>query len=137
MVMAIIFWAFLLTSYFAVVYFGQRFERYFMVFLALCAALTLIVIYFFGFSGAQQYVLMIDGSILIFAIVLTSKLDVYWPIWFSGFQAITFATDLAWAIFPNAVPGIYQSAASFWALPALGAMTVGVFADYRARQPRS
>jgi len=80
----------------------------------------------------QTAVALVDTAALIclFAVAVLSRR--WWPIWIAGFQLNTVATHAAAIFAPSFAPRIYFAMESFWALPALIFLVVGVTKDRRA-----
>lgn len=132
MVEAIVFWLFLLSACGTVTVLGRRSEALFAAFLVACAASTVAFHAWFGWVGAQPYILVVDGLLLLYVLLLARRTTSYWPIWFAGFQMIGVATQLAALLFPSAEVNLYLMLTGFWAIPATLAMAVGVVRDHFA-----
>ncbi|MGN6279957.1 MAG: hypothetical protein ACTHM8_14715 [Sphingomonas sp.] len=133
MLTAIGFWLFLLCAYAIVWMNGDREARIFINFTLLAATLTALAM---ATTAGNLHALMVfatDGALLIVALIFVGRSRFYWPIWFAGFQSITVASELARQLFPNNVPSLYGAMASFWAIPAVGCMTIAIVKDNRAR----
>ncbi len=57
----------------------------------------------------------------------------WWPIWMTGFHSVAVATHLSALVASDFVPDIYFATASFWALPVVLSMTLGIVLDQRSR----
>jgi hypothetical protein len=134
MIIAGLFWAFLLTSCGIMSAFGGKQERTFVLCVALAVASTSILNSAYGVSQAMHYVFLIDSLLLIISLVLLAFSERNWPIWFAGFHLNTVATFAASMIFPGELPGLYASLAGVWALPALGLAAYGCVLDHRSQQ---
>jgi hypothetical protein len=135
-VIAVLFWLFLASASAAVIIFGDRNSRVFLGILFAGVACTYVLNSTLGWVEAQIYIFVIDGMTLSIALWLVSKVDAYWPIWFSAFLTIAVATSLAQLVFPNHIPGIYINLQGFWFFPALISLVVGVMLDARAEQAK-
>ncbi len=131
---AVLFWLFLASASAAVIIYGDRNSRVFLGILFAGVACTYVLNINLGWDEAQVYIFVIDGITLSIALWLVSKIDAYWPIWFSAFLAIAVATSLAQLVFPNHIPGIYINLQGFWFFPALMSLVIGVILDARAEQ---
>lgn len=56
----------------------------------------------------------------------------YWPIWVTGFHTITVITHLTTIFEVMFDPRIYSALSTFWVIPMLFAMTLGIALDRRA-----
>lgn len=56
----------------------------------------------------------------------------YWPVWMAGFHLITMTTHLASAVAPSFAAKVYFGLATFWAVPKLLIILIGVSLDRRA-----
>lgn len=135
LLVAVLFWAFLLSALGFVFAQGGLLERSFACFLLICAGVTFALNHVFGFEGAWIWVLLVDTVILAVGCWLVAKSHAHWPIWFVGFHLITVASYLAYLLFPTKVTGLYGNAAGFWALPALAAFVLGTLMDRRTHAP--
>lgn len=133
----VIFWLYLLAAITIVFLRGNAAAKGFVFQLLVAAGTTSFLIRAEGWSGSQYLVLLVDVLILISALYLVTTTNNFWPIWFSGFHSITVAADLAQAIFPNQVLGVYINTAGFWSLPATATLVLGVVADWRGVVGRS
>lgn len=78
--------------------------------------------------------MMVDTAYLIAAYVFALRSDRYWPLWIAAFQLLTVATHFATIIAPDYLPKIYSAIATFWVVPLLLSMVVGVYLDDRAQK---
>jgi hypothetical protein len=68
--------------------------------------------------------------VALYALMLHSRR--YWPIWMVSFHLIVVVTHLSTLLTPSFTPHIYRAMGSFWAIPILLALLVGVALDRRA-----
>jgi len=83
--------------------------------------------------GKTEYlVLGVDLAFLasLYALMLTSRR--YWPIWMVGFHLLAVVTHLSTLMAPDFTPRIYRAMGSFWAIPVLLSLLIGVELDRRA-----
>jgi hypothetical protein len=66
----------------------------------------------------------------LYALMLTSRR--YWPIWMVGFHLLAVVTHLSTLLVPDFTPRIYRAIQSFWAIPVLLSLLIGVARDRRA-----
>lgn len=133
MLTAIGFWLFLLCAYAIVWINGDREARIFINFVLLAAILTALAMAVTAGNLHALVVFAIDTALLIAALMFVGRSRYYWPIWFAGFQTITVASELARQLFPHHIPSLYGAMASFWAIPAVGCMTIAIVKDNHAR----
>jgi hypothetical protein len=133
MVVAILFWLFLLSAVVMIFIVGGKIERQFTAMIVVSVFATYLLNANLGWDNAEVYVATIDVFALAYALSLVSVTDRYWPMWFSAFQGVALATSIAQLVSPADIPAIYTAMQSFWFFPAVGAMVVGVMLDSRAR----
>ena len=75
---------------------------------------------------------IVDTACLVALFILAKQSGRFWPIWATGFQLLAVLTHVAKAIEPNAAPKIYRALETFWALPVLVFMVIGIMLDRRA-----
>ena len=132
-----LFWLFLIAALAVIVRCGGGAERWFAALLLLATLATAALGLAFGLFRGAEMVAWVDVALLLAAFGCLFRLDKFWPAWFAGFQSITVAAELAKALFPNDVPGLYVVVARFWSLPAIAAVAIGVFLDFKAGAPAS
>lgn len=132
MIVAGLFWAFLLTSCALMAAYGGIQERAFIGFVGLAVVATSSLNSIYGVSQALQLVMLIDLALLAISGWFIITTDKYWPIWFTGFHLNTIATEVASMTFPGELPGLYVNLAGVWALPALGLAAYGCLLDHRS-----
>lgn len=77
--------------------------------------------------------ILVDGLYLIALVALALRSDRYWPIWLAGFQ-LDSVIALFGPFFLSGLPArLVEGLESFWAIPILSTMCVGVEQDRRAR----
>lgn len=133
MLVALVFWSFMVASYGLVVLYGGRDARIFIHFVLLAALATLLAFMTLAADDYALAVLLIDGALLAFALVFVARSESFWPIWFAGFHLVGVATSKASLLFPNDIPQIYETLSGFWAIPALMTMVVAVIRDRSLR----
>lgn len=129
MLIALVFWSFMIASYSLVMLYGGREARIFIHFVLLAALATLLAFMTLAIDDYALAVLLIDGMLLAVALCFVARSQSFWPIWFAGFHVVGVATSKARLLFPNDIPQIYESLSGFWAIPALIAMVVAVIRD--------
>jgi hypothetical protein len=133
MVVAILFWLFLLSAVVMIFIVGRKIERQFTAMIVASVCATYLLNANLGWDDAEIYVATIDVVALVYALYLVSVTDRYWPMWFSAFQGVALATSIAQLVSPSNIPAVYTAMQSFWFFPAVGAMVVGVILDGRGR----
>lgn len=85
-----------------------------------------------AWGETELLVLGVDLILLIglYALMLTSRR--YWPIWMTGFHTVAVVTHLTTMITPSFTPQVYRAMGSFWAIPLLLSLLIGVELDRRA-----
>lgn len=133
MAVALIFWAFLLSAFVLVFWYGGSTERAFSGFLLACTIVTFALNAGLGIFEMQNVVFAVDVAIFAFVLQIMRTSPAYWPVWFAGFHSIVVATGLARLLFPSTVPANYVDAAGFWSLPVLLVLVLGTLADHKTR----
>jgi hypothetical protein len=133
MLIASLFWALTLLCCSYAILFGGRDGRW-AAFLFLAAAGLTFPAELLGraWGETEWLVLGVDFAFLaaMYALMLSSRR--YWPIWMTGFHLITVVTHLSTMMAPSFAPMIYWAMGSFWAIPVLLALLIGVELDRRA-----
>lgn len=85
-----------------------------------------------AWGETEFLVLGVDALFLVglYALMLRSRR--YWPIWMVGFHLVAVVTHLSTMLTPEFTPRIYRAMGSFWAIPILLALIIGVDLDRRA-----
>jgi hypothetical protein len=85
-----------------------------------------------GWSQTNYPLFVVDGIYLaaLYALAVLSRR--FWPIWSAGFQLLSVLTHVATLLDPFTPPQLYRALESFWALPILITMVIGVSLDRRA-----
>jgi hypothetical protein len=87
-----------------------------------------------GKAWAETELLVLGVDLLLlaclYAIMLTSRR--YWPIWLVGFHLVAVVTHLSTMVTPTFTPQLYRAMGSFWAIPLLLSLLIGVELDRRA-----
>jgi hypothetical protein len=134
MQIAILFWAFFVSSIALIVWHGDFFARFFAAFLVSMTCLTFFVNIMLGMEAAWKWVTLIHVAIFIVAMfgAVTSKY--FWPIWFAGFQFNSVGAAMAQLFDGQDYLRFYAYTASLWAFPALCVTVIGVMRDSKARR---
>lgn len=111
---------------------GNFCEKIFFSIIVVASIITEVEFRIFNLDKMDLYQLHIDLLIMFSIMYICIKSDSYWPIWFAGFHIITVLTHFSRLLFPNKFPLVYIKAEEFWSIPAMVAMTIGVWLDYRA-----
>ena len=134
MLVAIAFWALLLSSGLLIWINGSRSARQFLGLILLVSLATAAIDIYPNFSSKIYAYLLIDTFLLIAALRYVLKESVFWPVWLAGFQLISVTSHLTRLILPSLVPEMYENLAGFWAAPALVAMAIGTYRDRRQKE---
>ena len=96
-------------------------------------ALTLLLqrTYHERFGSLALGVLLVDIAVLAAFFILSLKANRFWPIWMTGFQAVSVMVHAAMAISPGVIPWAYAFGLAMWSYPIL-IMLAG--ATWRHRQ---
>jgi hypothetical protein len=133
MVGILFFWLFFLSALTVMFQSGERVEQRFALFLLSGVIVTYVLNLSLGWDGAQFSIMLINLSVLVFALFLIALTERHWPIWFSGLHSITVATDIAQLTFPNNLPALYTNLQGFWFFPAVTIMVIGIMLDNKTR----
>jgi hypothetical protein len=84
-----------------------------------------------GAAIAPTLVTMIDCALLALSIWVATTSDRFWPLWFAGFQGAAVLTKVAasWAAMHD--QWLFTILASFWVIPCMGSMLIGLMQDRR------
>jgi hypothetical protein len=139
MLVAIAFWALILSSGLLIWINGSRSARQFLGLILLASLATAAIELCQIFPFKEYLYFFIDTFLLIAALKYVLKESVFWPVWFAGFQLISVTSDLTRLILSGPIPSgpipeLYEDLAGFWAAPALVTMAIGTFRDRRQRQ---
>lgn len=88
-----------------------------------------------GWSHTQLPVLGVDLLLLFALLAIALRSERFWPLWMAAFHMISVSTHVATIALPGLRPIIYFAMQSFWSLPLLLAMVVGILLDRRAGLP--
>ena len=132
-VVAVAFWALLLSAGILITLSGNRSAQRFLMAVVGATVLTAAAVVFLPSATVAYAFLVVNGVLLGTALYFLLKLDRYWPIWFAGFHSIAVASELSRLAFSGSVSEMYANLAGFWSVPALVAMAWGVSLD-RAKQ---
>lgn len=87
-----------------------------------------------GKAWGETELLVLGADLILlaslYALMLASRR--YWPIWMVGFHLIAVVTHLSTMLTPNFTPQVYRAMESFWAIPLLLSLLIGVELDRRA-----
>jgi hypothetical protein len=113
--------------------FGGRDGRWAGFLFLIASGLTVPAI-LLGRAWGETEVLILGVDIIflvsLYALMLTSRR--YWPIWMVGFHLVAVVTHLSTMLTPDFTPRIYRAMGTFWAIPLLLSMLIGVELDRRA-----
>jgi hypothetical protein len=131
--LAALFWALALLCCSYAVIFGGRDGRWATLLLLAAAGLTAPATLFGRAWGELELaILAVDLLLLsgLYALMLASRR--YWPIWMTGFHLVAVVTHLSTMVAPSFTPRLYKAMESFWAIPVLLSLLIGVELDRRA-----
>lgn len=130
---AILFWMLALLCCSHAVLFGGRDGRWATFLILAGAALTAPATLFGRAWGETELAIFAVDLLLLaglYALMLASRR--YWPIWMTGFHLVAVVTHLSTTLVPSFTPRMYKAMESFWAIPVLLSMLIGVELDRRA-----
>jgi|SRR5215217_4163316 len=85
-----------------------------------------------AWGETELWIFGVDLIFLASLYVLMLKSRRYWPMWLTGFQLVAVVTHLSTMVDPNFTPQMYRAMESFWAIPLLLSLLIGVELDRRA-----
>ena len=81
-----------------------------------------------AFFGAPELaMLIVDCALLCSFLWLLVTTDRFWPIWATGFHAISVVTHLAVAVQPHIIPAAYATYVIIWGYPVLASLAWGTW----------
>ncbi|HEX8642891.1 MAG TPA: hypothetical protein VF702_03145 [Allosphingosinicella sp.] len=85
-----------------------------------------------AWGETELLVLGVDLILLagLYAVMLASRR--YWPIWMVGFHLLAVVTHLSTMLTPDFTPRLYRAMGTFWVIPLLLSLLIGVELDRRA-----
>lgn len=133
MIMGILFWllASVCCAYAAI--FGGRDGRWAVAMILLTSIVTVPATLLGASWGKTELaIFVIDAALLVglYGLMLASRR--YWPIWMTGFHLVAVVSHASTLLAPHYAPHIYRALASFWAIPVLLSLLIGVVLDQRA-----
>ena len=131
MIVALVFWLFLVTALAISWQAGDRGDRSVIVAIGASAAGSAIAQIVMPFLWERAAVALINLVLLVIVWRYALQTRRYWPIWFAGFQATGLAFGLLALVLPEGSRSIPSLVAGFWALPAVSAMVIGLQLDQR------
>lgn len=133
MMIGLLFWALTLLCCGYAMVIGGRDGRWAGSMILAAAALSLPPMFMEDvYAKTELLIFAVDLLLLIALYVLMLRSRRYWPIWMTGFHSIAVVTHLSTMLAPSFRPLIYWAMGSFWAIPVLLSMLVGVMLDRRA-----
>jgi hypothetical protein len=110
-----------------------RYEERQAAIVMLLAALASPLVETNTFVGMEIGILLIDGSLLAYLLVLAMRSDRLWPMWAAGFQIVGTAIHGASVTDATIWPFAYATAQVFWSYPVLFALMFGSWVEARHR----
>lgn len=133
MIVALLFWALLLACLgFATLYGGRDGRRLAGVYLANVILTIPATLLGPEWHHPQLLVFLVDALLLValFWIVMTT--DRWFPVWFTGFHLVAVLSHLASLFVPGYAYKVYFLLQSFWSLPMLLSLVIGIALDRNA-----
>jgi len=84
-----------------------------------------------GWGGINIPVLMVDVMLLLGLVLVAKSSRYYWPVWLCGLHLASIATHMGAAMVGDIKPMVYYTMQSFWSIPELGIMVLGIAVDRR------
>lgn len=133
MLIALLFWALMLLCCSYAFLLGGRDGRWAASLLVAAAVLSLPPMFMEEvYAKTELIIFAVDLLLLIGLYCLMISSRRYWPIWMTGFHAIAVVTHLSTLLAPNFGRLIYWAMGSFWAIPVVLSLLIGVELDRRA-----
>jgi hypothetical protein len=133
MLIALLYWLLALLCCGHAILFGGRDGRW-AGFLFLVASGMTVPATLLGQAWDETELLIFGVDIIflvsLYVLMLTSRR--YWPVWMVGFHLVAVVTHLSTLLSPTFTPQLYRAMGSFWAIPILLVLLVGVELDRRA-----
>ena len=122
----------------AYAYFAGGREGRWISLLLIGAAMATFAASFIGYGYARVHlpVLTIDLLLLAGLAAIAIRSRRYWPVWVLALHLGSISTHVARAAEPSLPSIIYFAMQSFWSLPLLLVMVVGIMLDRRAGLPK-
>lgn len=133
MLIASLFWALTLLCCSYAILFGGRDGRWAAFLILAASALSLPPMFFEeAYAETELIIFAVDLLLLgsLYVLMLASRR--YWPIWMVGFHLVAVVTHLSTLLAPRFTPLVYWAMGSFWAIPVLLSLLIGVELDRRA-----
>ncbi|VVT09684.1 hypothetical protein [Erythrobacter sp. EC-HK427] len=132
MVLPLVFLALLCTALALGWQAGTRNDRQLVAVIALSAFASLVAEFLFAPSLIEESVALIDLVLLIFLVRFALRSDRYWPIWFAGIHAVITILAISATFVPMEAFRL-DLLGGFWAMVALGLMTIGLLHDRQSQ----
>ncbi|MEO1167860.1 MAG: hypothetical protein AAFW97_04020 [Pseudomonadota bacterium] len=130
---ALFFWALVIICCTYGAYFGGRTGRWLAVLLIGASLLTLVAQSAQTMLGGAIWPIMLVDLLLFAGLYwLAMRSNRFWPLWVAGFHLITLTTHLAVLLAPSFAARVYIGLATFWSIPGLIIILIGVTMDRQA-----
>jgi len=113
---------------------GGRDGRLVSALLILAGIMTVVVKALFDHTWAQTNipVLVVDLSLLLALAWVAKSTRYYWPVWICGLHLASIATHFGAGLLDGGIkPVVYYNMQSFWSIPELVIMVLGIATDRR------
>ena len=133
MLIPLLFWTLTLLCCGHAVLFGGRDGRWAAVLLLIAPLLTIPAGRIGQAWGETEIAILVVDVLLmagLYTLMLASRR--YWPIWIAGFHLVAVVSHLSTMLVPDFTPRIYKAMETFWAIPMLISLLIGVEMDRRA-----
>jgi hypothetical protein len=130
----VLFWILALLCCSHAVVCGGRDGRLAVFLIVAATLLTAPAMFGRPWAKTELAILAVDLLLLagLYALMLASRR--YWPIWMTGFHLVAVVTHVSTMLVPSFTPKIYKAMESFWAIPVLLSLLIGVELDRRAAE---
>lgn len=123
MIVALVFWLFLLGAMAISWQAGDRRDRLMVLAVIGASVLTLIVRDYFAYPASVVPVCLINTALLVYALDYALKGRRYWPLWFAGIHGAGTLTGWATLVLEDASHAwLLDMISGFWAMPSVVVM---------------
>ena len=133
MIVALVFWLFLLGAMAISWQAGDRRDRLMVAAMILASVLTIAARQTFAYPASVIPVNLINTAMLVYALHYALKGRRYWPLWFVGVHGAGTLTGWTTILLDDAQHAwLLDMISGFWAIPSIVVMVWGLLLDQRA-----
>ncbi len=130
MLTAVLFWALAITCCgYGAIYGGRSGRQVAVVYLLAITATIPANRMQVDWMHTHWPVFLVDLGLGIALYVIAMRSQRYWPLWIMGFHLITITSHLSAAVSPSMASKFYFGLATFWSIPKLLTIVIGVTLD--------